>query len=122
MELPLLGVYCHNLLDERIQGGQDDTQRRAARPRRRCGRRPSVYERANLARRRADWPSRAARVAQVTASLHDAADHDTTAWFLIGRDGTKAVAMALVQPFRADGGSGSVDCRSLVPEPDLCPS
>ena len=42
----------------------------------------SVYERSNLARRDGDWPSRSARVAQVTASLH--AD---TSWFLIGRDG-----------------------------------
>jgi len=68
----------------------------------------SVYERSNLVRRQDYWPSRAARVAQVTASLHDAADHDTAAWFLIGRDGSEAVAMALVHPFRADGGSGDV--------------
>ena len=68
----------------------------------------SVYERANLARRQGYWPSRSARVAQVTASLHDAARHDTAAWFLIGREGTEAVAMALVHPFRADGGSGDV--------------
>jgi GNAT superfamily N-acetyltransferase len=68
----------------------------------------SVYERSNLARRQGSWPSRAARVAQVTASLHDVADHDTAAWFLVGRDGTEAVAMALVHPFCADGGSGDV--------------
>jgi GNAT superfamily N-acetyltransferase len=67
----------------------------------------SVYERANLARRQGRWPSRAARVAHVTASLHDTAGHDTS-WFLIGRDGTEAVAMALIHPFRADGGSGDV--------------
>jgi GNAT superfamily N-acetyltransferase len=67
-----------------------------------------IYERSNLARRQGYWPSRAARVAQVTASLHDAADHDTAAWFLIGRDRSEAVAMALVHPFRADGGSGDV--------------
>src|SRR5262245_36199352 len=67
----------------------------------------SVYERSNLARRQGHWPSRPARVAQVTASLHDAAGHDVS-WFLIGRDGTEAVAMALVHPFRADGGSGNV--------------
>jgi GNAT superfamily N-acetyltransferase len=68
----------------------------------------SVYERSNLARRQGSWPSRSARVAQVTANLHDAAHHDTASWFLIGRDGTEAVAMALIQPFRADGGSGNV--------------
>src|SRR5690242_13014603 len=63
----------------------------------------SVYERSNLARRQGRWPSRAARVAQVTANLHDAADHDTAAWVLVGRDGTEAVAMALIHPFRAAG-------------------
>ena len=68
----------------------------------------SVYERSNLARRQGYWPSRSARVAQVTASLHDAAHQEAAAWFLIGRDGTEAVAMALVHPFRADGGSGDV--------------
>jgi GNAT superfamily N-acetyltransferase len=67
----------------------------------------SVYERANLARRQGRWPSRAARVAHVTASLHAAAGHDD-AWFLVGRDGSEAVAMALVHPFRADGGRGDV--------------
>jgi hypothetical protein len=67
-----------------------------------------VYECSNLARRQGRWRSRAARVAQVTAGLHDAADHDPAAWFLVGRDGTEAVAMALVHPFRADGGSGDV--------------
>jgi GNAT superfamily N-acetyltransferase len=67
----------------------------------------SVYERSNLARRQGRWPSRAARVAQVTASLYDTAGHDTS-WFLICRDGTEAVAMALVHPFRADGGNGDV--------------
>jgi GNAT superfamily N-acetyltransferase len=68
----------------------------------------SVYERSNLARRQGSWPSWSARVAQVTASLHDAARHEAASWFLIGRDGTEAVAMALVHPFRADGGSGDV--------------
>jgi len=68
----------------------------------------SVYERSNLARRDSDWPSRPGRVAQVTTSLHDAARHDAAAWFLIGRDGGEAVAMALIQPFRAGGGSGVV--------------
>jgi GNAT superfamily N-acetyltransferase len=68
----------------------------------------SVYERSNLAGRQGSWPSRSARVAQVTANLHDAAHRDTASWFLIGRDGTEAVAMALIQPFRADGGSGNV--------------
>jgi GNAT superfamily N-acetyltransferase len=67
----------------------------------------SVYERSNLARRQGRWPSRAARVDHVTASLHDTAGHDTS-WFLIGRDGTEAVAMALIHPFRADGASGDV--------------
>ena len=61
----------------------------------------SVYERSNLARRQGDWPSRSSRVAAVSASLHEAAS-----WFLIGRDGDEAVAMAHVQPFRADGGAG----------------
>lgn len=63
----------------------------------------SVYERSNLARRRGHWPSRASRVAEVTARLHDAAS-----WFLIGRDGGEAVAMALVLPFRASDGTGYV--------------
>jgi hypothetical protein len=66
-----------------------------------------VYERSNLARRQGKWLSRPGRVAQVTASLHDAAGHDAS-WFLIGRDGGEAVAMALIRPFRADGGSGDV--------------
>jgi len=68
----------------------------------------SVYERSNLAHRDSDWPSRPSRVAQVTASLHDAARHDTASWFLIGHDGGEAVAMALIHPFRARGGSGDV--------------
>jgi GNAT superfamily N-acetyltransferase len=68
----------------------------------------SVYERSNLARRRGDWASRPARVAQVTASLHEAALHDAASWFLIGRDGGEAVVMALIHPFRANGGSGDV--------------
>jgi GNAT superfamily N-acetyltransferase len=68
----------------------------------------SVYERSNLARRRGDWPSRPSRVAQVTAHLHDIAS-----WFLIGHDGDEAVAMALVQPFRASGGTGQVIAGTL---------
>jgi GNAT superfamily N-acetyltransferase len=68
----------------------------------------SVYERSNLARRQGDWPSRPSRVAQVTASLHEAALHAAASWFLIGRDGAEAVAMALIHPFRASGGSGDV--------------
>src|SRR5262245_24502083 len=67
-----------------------------------------VYERSNLARRQGSWPSRPGRVAQVRASLHDAARHDAASWFLIGRDGTEAVAMALVHPFRTDAGRGEV--------------
>jgi GNAT superfamily N-acetyltransferase len=67
----------------------------------------SVYEHSNLARRQGSWPSRAARVAQVHSTLHDAAGHDAS-WFLVGRDGTEAVAMALIHPFRAVGGSGDV--------------
>lgn len=63
----------------------------------------SIYERSNLARRHGDWPSRSSRVAQVTASLQDPAS-----WFLIGRDGDEAVAMALIQPFRDGGGTGHV--------------
>jgi hypothetical protein len=51
----------------------------------------SVYERSNLVRHHGDWPSRSARVAQVTASLRD------DSWFLIGRDGIEAVAMAPMQ-------------------------
>jgi GNAT superfamily N-acetyltransferase len=68
----------------------------------------SVYERSNLARRLGDWPSRPGRVAKVTASLHEAALHDAASWFLIGREGGEAVAMALIHPFRASGGSGHV--------------
>jgi hypothetical protein len=60
----------------------------------------SVYERANVARRQGNWPERPGRVAQVAASLHDPARHDAASWFLIGREGTEAVAMALVHPFR----------------------
>jgi GNAT superfamily N-acetyltransferase len=63
----------------------------------------SVYERSNLARRHGHWPSRSSRVAQVTAGLHDPAS-----WFLIGRVGGEAVAMALVWPFRAHEGTGDV--------------
>jgi GNAT superfamily N-acetyltransferase len=63
----------------------------------------SIYERSNLARRRGEWPSRLSRVAQVATQLRAAA-----AWFLIGRDAAEAVAMALVQPFRANGGTGDV--------------
>lgn len=63
----------------------------------------SVYERSNLARRHGDWPSRSSRVAEVAASLLDAAS-----WFLIGRDGGEAVAMAHILPFRAGGGTGPV--------------
>ena len=59
--------------------------------------------RSNLARRHGDWLSRSSRVAEVTARLHDAAS-----WFLIGRDGDEAVAMALIQPFRDGGGTGHV--------------
>ena len=68
----------------------------------------SVYERSNLARRQGDWLSRPVRVAQVSASLRDAALDNAAAWFLIGRDGGEAVAMALIQPFRARSGSGQV--------------
>ncbi len=62
-----------------------------------------IYERSNLARRRGVWPSRSSRIAQVTAHLRAAA-----AWFLLGRDGDEAVAMALVHPFQASGGTGDV--------------
>jgi GNAT superfamily N-acetyltransferase len=68
----------------------------------------SVYERSNLARRQGDWPSRLGRVVQVRSRLHEAALHDAASWFLIGRDGDEAVAMALIHPFRANGGSGDV--------------
>jgi hypothetical protein len=74
----------------------------------------SVYERSNLARRHGDWPSRASRVAQVTASLRD--DESS---FLIGRDGIEAVAMAHVRAFRAGG--RDVSPQSSMPFPD-CPS
>jgi GNAT superfamily N-acetyltransferase len=63
----------------------------------------AVYECANLARRHGVWPSRAARIAQVAAQLYDLA-----AWFLVGRDGSEAVAMAHLRPFRAGGGTGPV--------------
>jgi GNAT superfamily N-acetyltransferase len=36
-----------------------------------------------------------------------AAGHDAS-WFLIGREGIEAVAMALIHPFRAGGGNGDV--------------
>jgi len=68
----------------------------------------SLYERSNLARRQGKWSSRPGRVAQITASLHDAAGHDTASWFLVGRDGDEAVAMALIHPLRAYGGSSDV--------------
>jgi hypothetical protein len=57
----------------------------------------------DLVRRQGHWSRRPARVAQITASLHDAARHDTDSWFLIGRDGTEALAMGLVHPFRTVG-------------------
>lgn len=63
----------------------------------------AVYERSNLARRHGTWPSRSTRIAAVTANLHVA-----DAWFLIGRVDIDAVAMALVRPFRAGGGTGAV--------------
>jgi GNAT superfamily N-acetyltransferase len=107
-QLPLLGAHIHNLAEERVRevslthievrlGNLDDMDDAV-----------SVYERSNLARLDSDWPERPAHVAQVTASLHDTALHDATSWFLIGRDGGEAVAMALIQPFRASGGSGQV--------------
>lgn len=61
----------------------------------------AVYERSNLARRHGHWPSRASRVAEVTAKIHDDAS-----WFLIGRLGGEAVAMVLIEPFRAQDGTG----------------
>ncbi len=61
----------------------------------------SVYERSNLARRHGHWPSRSSRVAEVTAKMHGIAS-----WFLIGRLDGEAVAMALVEPFRAHDGTG----------------
>ena len=67
----------------------------------------SIYERSNLARRHGDWQSRSSRVTEVTTSLHNAL-HDAASWFLIGRDGSEAVAMALILPFRASGGTGHV--------------
>ena len=63
----------------------------------------SVYEQSNLARRHGVWPARAPRLAQVTTNLHD-----TASWFLIGREGDEAVAMAVVLPFRADRATGAV--------------
>ena len=66
----------------------------------------SVYERSNLARRQGNWPSQPARVAQVAANLHDAARHDTASWFLISREGTEAVAMALMYCSRSFAPTG----------------
>src|SRR5687768_14888553 len=63
----------------------------------------SVYERPNLAPRHGAWPSRASRLAEVTAKLRDAAS-----WFLLAREGDQVVAMALVAPHRADRGAGAV--------------
>ncbi len=68
----------------------------------------SVYERSNLARRHGDWPSRSSRIAEVRASLLDDAS-----WFLIGREGGEAVAMAHIKLFRADGGTGHVIAGTL---------
>jgi GNAT superfamily N-acetyltransferase len=62
----------------------------------------SIYERSNLARRGGDWPGRAERVRQVATMLRDPG-----AWFLLAHDGPDPVAMALVSPFRADGGRGA---------------
>jgi GNAT superfamily N-acetyltransferase len=61
----------------------------------------SVYERSNLARRLGIWPSRATRLASVTANLRD-----PDSWFLVAHEGGQAVAMALVLPFRGDRGAG----------------
>ena len=63
----------------------------------------SVYERANLVRRRGVWPSRAARLEQVRTNL--LADD---AWFLVAVDGGETVGMASVLPHRADRGAGAV--------------
>jgi GNAT superfamily N-acetyltransferase len=62
----------------------------------------SIYERSNLARRRGVWPRRAERVAGVRKLLGD-----PDAWFVLGDDGGQGVAMALVSPFRGEGGTGA---------------
>jgi GNAT superfamily N-acetyltransferase len=61
----------------------------------------AVYERSNSARRGGNWPHRAERLRQVAANLRD-----PSSWFLVGRDGDGAVAMAVVLPFRAERGTG----------------
>jgi GNAT superfamily N-acetyltransferase len=61
----------------------------------------SVYERSNLARRHGVWPARVDRLAEATEKLSD-----PTSWFLLAREGRKAVGMALVVPFRSEGGVG----------------
>lgn len=78
----------------------------------------SVYARSNLARRHGVWPERSARIEEVSASLRD-----TATWFLVAEDGLEMVAMASVQPLRADDGMGAVipdagflDLIFVVPE------
>jgi GNAT superfamily N-acetyltransferase len=78
----------------------------------------SVYERSNLARRGGVWPSRAERLAHVTATLRIRAS-----WFLVAYDGNEPVAMASVLPFRTDRGEGPMipgtsflDLIYVVPE------
>jgi len=63
----------------------------------------SVYERSNLARRRGDWPKRAARVEQVRAHLRDRGS-----WFLLATDGAALVGMASAEASRAADGAGPV--------------
>jgi GNAT superfamily N-acetyltransferase len=61
----------------------------------------SVYERSNLARRRGEWPNRAARVEEVRALLSESAT-----WFLLAEEGPTLVGMAAVQPLRGDDPMG----------------
>ena len=63
----------------------------------------SVYETSNLVRRRGNWPLRAERVEEVTANLRN-----PESWFLVGDAEGDTVAMALVLPFRTEGGAGPV--------------
>jgi GNAT superfamily N-acetyltransferase len=63
----------------------------------------SVYERSNLARRRGEWPNRAARVERATAHLQD-----PSSWFLVANDGPALVGMASAEPLRAEDGAGLV--------------
>jgi GNAT superfamily N-acetyltransferase len=61
----------------------------------------SVYERSNLARRRGEWPNRAASVERVRLHLRNPAS-----WLVLATEG-QAVGMASAEPLRGEDGSGA---------------